>query len=349
MLYIEIYLIAGKPTDNWQSAAKLVYKYTRTFNDYLKGSAPPYKFFIFKGGYIMNKKDASTDSGKYINGIYTTKNGYSGLGLNCPKGTRLYNTENCPIFFLPNDVQRGEEFKMLTDDVAPDIMPYYAISNYGRVENINTQKIMKPNYRPNGYEYLCLAAKNCKHGQKKYTTHRLVLKTFDPRDNMDELEVNHIYADKTLNYVNKIMPDGSLDSGIEWTTTKENIHHAEINGLRGKDKISFDDAKIIRDLHDQGYSYEQIVSQYYPYISSNTVQNVCLNKVYVDNSYSPRTYYDSYKSNPANLHRLTDDDANNIRDLYNHGYKYEEIQNRFYPNFSICTISDIVRGKTHNR
>lgn len=77
---------------------------------------------------------------------------------------------------------------------------------------------MKPNYRVNGYEYLCLAAENCKNGQKKYTTHRLVLKTFEPRDDMDDLEVNHIYGDKSENYINKIMPDGSKKSSIEWST-----------------------------------------------------------------------------------------------------------------------------------
>lgn len=39
----------------------------------------------------MNSKNAEVDSGKFENGIYTTKNGYSGLGLACPKGTRLYD------------------------------------------------------------------------------------------------------------------------------------------------------------------------------------------------------------------------------------------------------------------
>ena len=121
----------------------------------------------------MNYKNAETDSGKYVNGIYTTKNGFSGLGLNCPKGTRLYNTElEKPIFFVP-DIQKGEQFKMITDEVAPGIMPYYAISNYGRIENIFTEKIMKPNYRPNGYEYYCLAASGSKTNQKKYSTSSL--------------------------------------------------------------------------------------------------------------------------------------------------------------------------------
>ena len=299
----------------------------------------------------MRTKDASKDSGKYVNGIYTTKNGFSGSGLNCPKGTRLYNTDViCPIFFEPEDTAEGEEFRMITPEVAPDILPYYAISNYGRVENINSGKIMKPNYRPNGYEYLCLAANNCKNGQKKYSTSRLVLKTFDPRDDMDSLHVNHVYGDKTKNYINKVMEDGSLDSGIEWTTPKENMMHRNLSGLTaGNYMLTIEDAKKIRELHDQGYSYQQINNNYYPNLSWATIQNVCTNRIYRDPGYKPKTYYDSYKVNPANHHRLTDSDANKIRDLSSHGYNCKEIKEKFYPNFSTSTISDIVRGVSHNR
>ena len=70
----------------------------------------------------MNTKDPKLDSGSYINGVYTSKNGFTGSGLNCPKGTRLYNTETrCPIFFEPEDTAPGEEFKKITSDIAPDI------------------------------------------------------------------------------------------------------------------------------------------------------------------------------------------------------------------------------------
>lgn len=297
----------------------------------------------------MNFKDPNKDTGSYVNGVYTTKNGYTGTGLNCPKGTRLYNTENCPIFFLPDDLQPGEEFRMITNEVAPDIMPYYAVSNNGRVMNINTRKIMKPNYRPNGYEYLCLAANNSKTGQKKYTTHRMVLKTFDPRENMDELDVNHIYGDKTKNYINKVMEDGSIDTGIEWSTRKENCLHREQEGLSSHNKLNMDIAREIRALRDQGYSYQQIVDIYNGTMSSASVQHICLNQVYYDPDYIPKSYEDISNFNPGNSHRLTDEDAEKIRDLYNHGYKYEDIKSNFYPDFSIGTISYVVRKKTHNK
>lgn len=125
------------------------YWYRRTFNDYSNRYILLYKdknIFI-KWEIYYESKEKEADSGSYVNGVYTTINGFSGSGLNCPKGARLYNTSSCPIFFLPEDAMEGEEFRMITPEVAQDVLPYYAISNYGRVENINTGKIMKPNYR----------------------------------------------------------------------------------------------------------------------------------------------------------------------------------------------------------
>lgn len=302
-----------------------------------------------KGG---NPKDPNTDSGKYIDGIYTTKNGFSGLGINCPKGTRLYDTSlQDAVFFVPEDTPPDEHFKIITQEVAPNIMPYYAVSNYGRVLNIKSGQIMKPNYRPSGYEYLCLAAENSKNGQKKYSTHRLVLKTFKPIDNMDSLTVNHINGNKSDNYVNKRMDDGRIESNLEWMTSKENVNHAYDTGLRNNihSKLTKDDAAIIRHMRDEGYSYEQILKNGYDFVSSGSIRNVCLNKTFKDPNYIPKSYNDSYQSNPANIHKLTDNDANKIRLLANKGFTYNEIKTNFYPDFSIATISDICRNVTHTR
>lgn len=299
----------------------------------------------------MNYKNAETDSGNYQNGIYTTKNGIAGLGLNCPRGTRLYDTSLTPAFYkIPEDTTKDEEFRILTTDAAPDVLPYYAISNYGRLINIRSEKLMKPNYRPNGYEYYCLSAENSKYGQKKYNTHRMVMLTFKPRVDSNNLQVNHINGIKSDNYVDKMMEDGSIQSNLEWCNPKYNIVHSRETGLNtGRDKLNKSDADNIRKLHDNGYSYNQIKLNYYPNISTNSIANICKNTIYYDPNYIPKSYLDSYKQNPANIHKLTDDDANRIRDLRNHGYSYQEIKDNFYTNFSIATISDICRGKTHNR
>lgn len=297
-----------------------------------------------------NSKDIKTDSGKFENGVYTTKNGFSGSGLNCPRGGRLYDQTMIPgIFELPNSTEPGERFEQLTQTVAPGVMPYYQISTYGKIINKYSGKLMKPNYRPNGYEYYCLAAQDDNNNvcQKKYTTHRMVMKTFYPVDNQDELTVNHIDLIKSHNYVDKVMKDGSVVSNLEWATYKENIDHADAHGARPKRKLDMNKANDIRYLHDQGYSYEQIRLRY-NYVSMVTIKNVCKNLIYKDPDYIPKTYADSYLKNPANLHRLTDRDADIIRRLSLNGFSNSEIVEKFYPEFSKSTISDIVRGVTHN-
>ena len=266
----------------------------------------------------MNYKNAATDTGSYVNGIYTTKNGHSGLGLNCPKGTRLYQTDNNvvkPIFFVPmENTTPTEEFRRITRDVCPDIMPYYAISNHGRLLNTYSQKFMKPNYRPNGYEYFCLAAENSKTNQKKYSTSRIVMKTFEPREDADELQVNHINGDKTQNYYNKVMSDGSIESNLEWTTPQENVQHSHDFEINNGSNLNMDIAIHMRELHDQGYSYSRIVQDFYPYSSVPAVQQICSNKAYYDPKYKPRKV-NIYENTANNNIKVSDKDAEFIRQL----------------------------------
>lgn len=295
----------------------------------------------------MARSTQETDSGMYINGVYTSKNGNtSSGGLNCPKGTRLYDPSMIPaIFYMPEDRGATEVFNLITRDIAPDILPCYALSNYGRIMNVYTGLVMKPNYRPNGYEYYCMAAENCKTGQKKYTTHRMVMKEFRPLDNpedMEKLQVNHINHVKSDNYVDKTMPDGTIQDNLEWMTASQNCtDRSQVNP--GGSKLSMQDAKDIREMHQQGYSYGQISKQY-PQVCSVSIENVCKNKTFKDPDYVPRTYEESYNMNPANVHRLTNDDATRIRALHDHGFNNKQIKEFFYPNFSESTVSDIVRG-----
>lgn len=297
----------------------------------------------------MNSKKAEYDSGSYVNGIYTTKNGFNGSGLNCPRGTRLYDTSRIqPIFFEPESTEEGEEYKMLTQDVAPDVLPYYAISNYGHLINIKSGKMMKENYKPNGYGYFCLAAENCKRNQKKYMTHRLVMKTFDPKENSDELEVNHKNGKKNENYYQKVMEDGSIQSNLEWSTKSENTKHSRETGLNKGSILTIETVKAIREIRNEGYSYQRIQEEFYPQVSVSTIQQICTNKSYYDPNYIPASPEDMYMSENSNF-KVTDKDANIIRNLSKSGFTYDQIRERFYPNVSKGTISDIVNLKTHNR
>lgn len=232
-----------------------------------------------------------TDSGSYVGGVYTSKNG-NVSGINCPKGSRLYDPNMKPaIYFQPPDTGETEEFVPLTREAAKDVVPNYAISNYGRMINMYTGKIIKPASRPSGYEYYTLPADNSgPKGQKKYCTHRLVMGTFNPVEGMDALEVRHINGDKSDNYVNKTMPDGSVQSNLEWCTEKERKHRNHQEDDDGfVQKLTKKDATIIRALHDSsGYSYARIRDEYYPNVTEVTIQRVCRNQTFKDENYKPK-------------------------------------------------------------
>lgn len=242
----------------------------------------------------MNYKNITTDTGNYINGQYFTKNGFTGSGLNCPRGTSLYDTSVKPaVFFEPKDKLEGEEFRFISTDIVKNIAPYYIISNYGSVYNFRSEKYMKENYRPNGYGYFCFATTELnekgKIKQRKGTTHRMVMEIFEPREDSKSLEVNHKNGNKKDNTYNVHLNDGTLLNNLEWVTTQENIIHAINNGLRPSyyndesskrnRSVTMDDARDIRDMHNKGYSIKQI-NEKYPNMSSSAIQNIYTGRTY---------------------------------------------------------------------
>ena len=303
----------------------------------------------------MARSTQESDSGSYINGIYTSKNGNtSSGGLNCPKGQRLYDSNMKPaVYFTPPDTGETENFVQLTQDAAPGVMPYYAISNYGRVINMYSGQIMKPNYRPNGYEYLCLAAEgtnaNGKPSQRKYSTHRMVMKTFDPVEDMDNLQVNHYNGNKADNYIHKTMPDGSVQSNLEWSTPSENALHRGMLAPSIRCKLSQYDAYEIRRLHDEeGYSYKRIMEEKFPQVSVSAIQNVCRNKTYVDPEYVPKENVYSinqpkYKQSSVDRYNeIGELDSERIKDLWFHGYTPNDIKQIFFPCYTFDAINNLI-------
>lgn len=99
----------------------------------------------------------------------------------------------------------------------------YAVSNYGRVRNIRTGRIMHLSETNGGYLQVCLR-KDGRYYDKR--VHRLVACAFlsDGYDDfeLDALDVNHIDGDKKNNHVDN----------LEWCTRSENVIHAFKLGLR---------------------------------------------------------------------------------------------------------------------
>ena len=92
----------------------------------------------------------------------------------------------------------------------------YFVSNLGRIKSHRQCKdglILKQRLDRKGYCAVMMSDDSCKKHNMK--VHRIVLKTFNPVDNMDSLEVNHKDEDKTNNRL----------ENLEWVTHLENVRH----------------------------------------------------------------------------------------------------------------------------
>lgn len=125
--------------------------------------------------------------------------------------------ENEIIFYNPRE-EEEEIWKICSD------YPAYEVSNYGRVRNKATQKLMKPNYKNNGkyaQVHLRIGVKG-KHG-KTITVHRLVAKEFlNPPENDEQIVLDHIDRNKQNNFY----------KNLRWVSYSENRANSKEPGKR---------------------------------------------------------------------------------------------------------------------
>ena len=95
---------------------------------------------------------------------------------------------------------------------------YYALDD-GNIYSETTNRNLSKHLDKDGYEKVRLVSLDGRH---TYSVHRLILESFNPVENMENLQVNHIDGNKQNNRLNN----------LEWTTCKENIRHACNAGLR---------------------------------------------------------------------------------------------------------------------
>lgn len=98
--------------------------------------------------------------------------------------------------------------------------PNYLVSIDGRVWSKYCEREISCKGDKNNYIRATLINED---GPKTFKIHRLVISVFNPTDNCENLQVNHVDGDKSNNKL----------SNLEWCTTLENIRHAIKTGLRG--------------------------------------------------------------------------------------------------------------------
>lgn len=103
-----------------------------------------------------------------------------------------------------------EQWKQILD------YPDYEVSTEGRVRSNKRKKttILQPYSRHNGYLSVQLCDSQGKHN---CSIHRLVLCTFQPCENMEQLQVNHLNCNRT---------DNRLEN-LEWSTVQQNNAYRE--------------------------------------------------------------------------------------------------------------------------
>ncbi len=139
-------------------------------------------------------------------------------------------------------------------DFLPQIKDYYTINDKGEIYSDNSG-LMKTRNKP-GTDYQIINFMKIDGKKQTFRLHRLVLMAFQPNDNPDTMEVNHIDGDKTNNNL----------KNLEWCTPSENQRHAFKLGLqkpRKGEKSNFakltkEDVNSVFKLRQQGLKQYEI-------------------------------------------------------------------------------------------
>lgn len=157
----------------------------------------------------------------------------------------------------------GREPEIWVDLTYPDVRPIYKISNYGRVKNINMNKILRPFYDKDGYLKFTLQRLD---GTKiKCMDHRLVGHQFIPNPE-NKPEINHIRVVEK-NGRNYCIKDDNYYKNLEWCTRQENLDHSIKHNLEhvafGEkvfgNRFTVDFVYCICDMFEQGYNNLEVL------------------------------------------------------------------------------------------
>lgn len=159
---------------------------------------------------------------------------------------------------------------------------YYQVNIDGNVKRLNKvikkwngycfcdmlykEIILKPKYI-RGYENVSIIYDNGERKTKQ--VHRLILETFNPIENMENLTVNHKDGVKNNNKLNN----------LEWMTTQENTKHAIEFGLRkpkdqngSKNKMAKLTEEQVIEILKSNKTTKELMKSYN--VSRKTIENI---------------------------------------------------------------------------
>lgn len=149
--------------------------------------------------------------------------------------------------------------KRRVHDFIPWIKDYYTITSDGEIFSDRTGK-MKLLNKSSQSKYKRIGLRTVDGRKQMFQFHRLVMMAFNPANNMEKLQVNHIDGNKENNAL----------ENLEWTTPLENTRHAIEHGLRARQsgehnpasKLTWEDVRSIRLLSQANVSYKEIAQKF---------------------------------------------------------------------------------------
>ena len=103
-----------------------------------------------------------------------------------------------PIIYIPEALP-GEMWLPITEIAIPGILPYYAITTYGRIWHRFKNSFMVSAWDKFGYRIAILRTVN---GAKTFRIHRIMMLVFHYFPGCEEYVVDHIDGCKSRNYLN---------------------------------------------------------------------------------------------------------------------------------------------------
>ena len=133
--------------------------------------------------------------------------------------------------YIDNTINNDEIFSIITNSIYGSF-PNYAISNYGKILNIQSQHLLNLGINDEGYVYFSLTNSNIK--RINITVHRLVCEIFNSTPPDINLKVNHLDENGSNNYY----------KNLEWATIAENNKYSKAKKVSMLD----DNFQVIKDL-----------------------------------------------------------------------------------------------------